>query len=135
MNSQQSKPQVRWWRPRFSIRVLLILMTLVCAYLAGRGLTRGQGVKDVLNRVDNDRDAEFDPLNLSSNCPADASSICPLLIEIRVAEARYKKGNYVFSEHRRFYFWCFGYVAKLPYEKSKTTVTLPSWWTDLTQLR
>ncbi len=39
------------WRPRFSVRTLVILVTLVCCYAACWGPTKTRGVEDVPRRA------------------------------------------------------------------------------------
>ena len=80
------------WRPRFSVRTLVILVTLVCCYAACWGPTKTKGVEDVDNHV----------------WPASheaVSATMPLVVEIK------------WFGGRLYYFWFFGYVAKLPYER------------------
>ena len=97
------------WRPRFSIRVLLIVVTLACAYLACWGPTKNQGVKDVIAKA-HSRMASED-FHVFATLPP--SPFCPLIIETREMMLL---TNRQFSEHRRYYFWFFGYVVKL-YER------------------
>ena len=42
---------MKWFRPRFSVRVLLIVLTLICAYLACWKPTKERGVRDAMNMV------------------------------------------------------------------------------------
>ena len=50
MASDSDKPKRRRWRPRFSVRTLVILLTLVCCYAACWGPTKRHGVDDVWGR-------------------------------------------------------------------------------------
>jgi hypothetical protein len=49
MTSQHDKP--KWWRPTFSVRTLVIVVTMVCLYAACWGPTKRRGVNDVVNFV------------------------------------------------------------------------------------
>ena len=91
-------PTPKRFRPRFSIRTLAILLTLVCCYAACWGPTKTRGVADVTAYID-------DPMSLGWN----ASANTPFVVGIDVLEMEHTK--------RRYYFWFFGYVAKLPYER------------------
>ena len=93
MTPERDKP--KRWRPRWSVRTLVIVVTLVCAYLACWGPTKNRGVNDVLKHVDQ-----------GSN----TSRTMPLIVGIDVFV--YDRRSTV----HRYYFWFFGYVAKLPYE-------------------
>ena len=88
------------WLPRWSVRILLIAITLICAYLACWGPTKNQGVSDV---------AVFQPgrRSMLEGTWIDVSAIVPFVVR---KDHRYKAT-------RSYYFWFFGYVAKLPYEK------------------
>ena len=100
------------WRPRFSLRTLVILVTLVCCYAACWGPTKTRGVDDVMepkyqlveiyygakNPTDRQVDSYYEFVN--------ASAIMPLVVGVGRPEYE-----------RRYYFWFFGYVAKLPYER------------------
>lgn len=83
------------FRPRFSIRTLAILITLVCCYAACWGPTKKWGVEDVEQHA--------------SNLLTTSTAAAPLLVRVDgffVAPTGYGKV-------RRYYFWCFGNVAKL----------------------
>ncbi len=104
-------PKRRWWRPRFSIRVLLILMTLVCAYSACWWPTKSRGVNDVARRVCRemgfDLAQDYAVSNTWAHSMFDAAAFPPLVVGISRRDSR----------SRHYYFWFFGYVAKLPYEQ------------------
>jgi len=83
------------WRPRFSVRTLVVLVTLVCCYAACWGPTKTRGVEDV-------RQHTF--LRASNVTP-----LAPFVLRTKVP--------YPGLEWARYYFCFFGYVAKLPYER------------------
>ena len=88
------------WRPRWSIRILLIIITLICAYLACWGPTKNQGVADVVREKVSGPQIE---------------AVAPFIVR---AETWNLTGpDKVTRSYRRYYFWFFGYVAKLPYER------------------
>jgi hypothetical protein len=122
MTSQHDK--AKRWRPRFSIRTLVIVVALVCCYAACWGPTKRTGVADVLRYVDPDRVKQMDRAKTrispnakqlepvwpswvsptwSKSAAFGESATLPLLVGIN------------FNATRHYYFWFFGYVAKLPY--------------------
>ena len=106
--SRQSKR----FRPRFAIRTLVILVTLVCAYAACWGPTKTQGQLDVYWH-EHDRDV----------LAFHQSTIAPLLIRVEgrdILQETESDGTVYVTQlgslRRVYYFWFFGYVAKL-YER------------------
>ena len=99
------------WRPRFSVRTLAVLVTLVCCYAACWGPTKTRGIRDVERRVfmveDGSIDAEIAKglANLFGPGPCEVSATMPLVVEVDDTAVS------------TYYFWFFGYVAKLPYER------------------
>jgi len=103
MTSQHDKP--KQWRPRFSVRTLVIVVTLVSCYAACWGPTKTKGVGDVRLFL-----LSHGILNAGEPCP-----VLPLLIKV---DPEFKEGP-LFSLRslmvKRVYFvWCFGYVSALP---------------------
>ena len=113
MTSDRDKP--KRWRPRWSVRTLVILVTLACAYFACWGPTHDNAGTDVVSYA------------LSVRLPHTAwsfdgaTTLLPLFIRIDETESL-PRGKAI--EYRRYYFWFFGYVARLPYERHKV-VTSP----------
>ena len=99
------------WRPRFSVRTLVILVTLVCCYAACWGPTKNKGVDDVIN-VRNE-------MLMDDSDASDASAMMPLLVRTDQTLVRAWDTNGLISTSgtRHYYFWFFGCVAKLPYER------------------
>ena len=99
------------WRPRFSLRTLVILVTLVCCYAACWVPTRDDGIPEVEKLVG-------ESLAWSG---MDTSMVAPLIIAvdgIQMAQIVSTNSHVLLGgERRRYYFWFFGYVAKLPYER------------------
>lgn len=118
MTSQHDKP--KRWRPRFSVRTLVVVVTLACCYAACWGPTKRQGVRDVprhafqgtigLSSGNADEDAAMDERFYQS---FNASPALPLVIHI--------DWDLDVPPTRRYYFWFFGYVTKLPYEPELRT--------------
>jgi hypothetical protein len=90
--------------------VLLILVALVCAYLACWKPTKEQGVKDVAEHVQPIPllEAPFD-VRQSNAQIHNTTTIAPLVVGIDEVGLK--------SAYRRYYFWFFGLVARLPYER------------------
>ena len=84
MPSERDKSK-RWW-PRWSVRMLLIVVALLCAYLAGWGRTASDGVRDVEMRL------------LEGTTGFDCgSSPCPLVVSIDEHAVGYDAtGNSIF---------------------------------------
>ena len=81
------------FRPRFSIRTLAIVVTLVCMYAACWGPTKREGVNLVATSG-------------RQGCTISRSAVAPLVVAIHESDGK-----------QRYYFWFFGYVAKLPWER------------------
>jgi len=107
MSSERDKEsenaKAKRWRPRFSLRTLVILVTLVCCYAACWGPTKRQGVVDVLRHV-RDLYALGHPRDdLVIDFHRRTSATMPFVVGIEL------------GSERHYYFWFFGYVAELPY--------------------
>jgi hypothetical protein len=107
MTSQHDKP--KRWRPRLSVRTLVIVATLVCLYAACWEATKRQGVHDV----------ERSEL-LVDELFFEASAELPLIVGATVARVGSAPSRRI-KAFRHYYFWFFGYVAKLPYERKIPT--------------
>ena len=102
--SQYHKP--KRWRPRFSIRTLVIIVTLVCCYAACWGPTKRQGVASLAAEYELTDEPFYHggPRGIFHT-----SAVAPFLV---VQDEDFRD-----SLTRCYYFWFFGYVAKLPYER------------------
>jgi hypothetical protein len=90
------------FRPRFSIRALAILIILVCCYAACSGPTKRDGERDVF-----------------VTSLGHVVAVAPLVVSNEEYGFRFDDESTV-PVSRRYYFWFFGYVAKLPYVHSCT---------------
>lgn len=102
MTTQRDK--AKWWRLRFSVRTLAIVVTLVCAYFGLWGPTQDWAQMDVYNHVN-------DYQGLPALPPASkfsTSAIAPLIVE----------ANWLGMPHSR-YVWFFGFVVELPMETTE----------------
>jgi len=88
---------------------LLVGGGLVLLYAACWWPTRGVGVRDVVKRV------------MPTHWVQNEAAVAPLIIRLDVTKADedpWAGIDLVMPETTRcYYFWCFGYVAKLPYER------------------
>ncbi len=104
--------QVRHWRPKFSIRTLVIGITVICCYAACWGPTKNQGEKDVARHIDQVAEklgvhpALIDELFDET---WGVSAEIPLLISSRRLRS--------LDGRQRYYFWLFGWIVKLPFEQ------------------
>ena len=104
MTSQHDKP--KRWRPRVSVRTVVIVPTLVCAYLACWKPTAIDGIEDVQSRLLSQRSGF-----------GYASSPLPLVVAIDVWEVGFDDTGYVISigsPNRVYYVWFFGATVKVP---------------------
>jgi hypothetical protein len=109
------------FRLRFSIRTMVIIVTLVCCYAACWGPTKRQGVEDVMQR------AGWKPLgSMGLHVQTDESGMVTLLSDGMDASTKIPlvvgldRTDGLVASHRVYYFWFFGYVAKLPWERELT---------------
>jgi hypothetical protein len=115
MTTQHDK--AKRWRPRFSVRTLAIVVTLVCVYLACWHATKTRGVDDVARHVavmgaqkcekygvDGDALSELQRVDAFG-----ATANVPFIVDVPPVLLLYD---------RCYYFWFFGYVAKLPWSGS-----------------
>jgi hypothetical protein len=111
MTPQPDKP--KRWRPRFSIRTLVILVTLVCVYVACWGPTKTWGVRDVLDYVASQWFESPDgPMSRDTSRPCAVP--LPLIVVVDEWDNSESTGM---GMYRRLYFWCFGWIVKLPSRK------------------
>ena len=111
-------------RPRFSIRTLAILITLICCYAACWGPTKRRGVEDVMKHT---TEGKPDPTSYVYVGPGEPP-LAPFLYTRPVPEFPCILTDVILGrdiKSRRYYFWFFGYVAKLPYERNIADTSRP----------
>jgi hypothetical protein len=120
-NAKEAKR--RWWRPRFSVRTLAILITLVCAYFGLLDATKKFGVPNLHPLTDPIRP---DPRTNSVRAePRIVATDAPLPLIVRCDERREglawapvtHKPMTIVTRNRCYYVWLFGPMIKLPFEK------------------
>jgi hypothetical protein len=110
MTTPPDKP--KRWRPRFSVRTLVVLVTLVCCYAACWQPTKKTGVNEVVDHIWAMTYSPKPKSMLIGGILFDgesASAIMPFVVQVDQWELNIQR--------RSFYFWFFGYVAKLPFER------------------
>lgn len=117
----------RRFRPRFSLRTLLIAVTLLCVYCGLWSLTASQGVSSVVescvatfgadvNRVDyNPYDVPATPGRVVDppSVHVTGSAPCPFVVGIELQYRPKSGGGCGFGEDACF-FWFFGYQRLIP---------------------
>lgn len=94
---------VRRFRPRFALRTLFIVLTLVpCAYFGAWGMTKRYGVPNIT-----------DVRQYPHSFPLITDAWSPMPFVVRQDEADLVSGNLV--RVQRFYLWIFGLKWALPW--------------------
>jgi len=101
--------------------MLVVLVTLVCWYAACWGPTKEWATRDVLDHTDgNPRKWKWDKrrwrmkrVNGGYELYTDPCARLPLIVELAVVVETDTRTSGAYH----YYFWFFGYVAKLPYER------------------
>ena len=112
----------RFWRPKFSLKTQMAVVTLVCCYLACWQPTSTVGVDDVRSKFCEPKvyRSHVGPVartiittaRLGDEMSDEIHDISPRLpLVIRVTE------NHLSEIVYRDYLWVFGWVVELPYEK------------------
>jgi hypothetical protein len=119
MLKARERHKAKPFRPRFSVKMLWILVTLLCAYLACWTPTSQRGVPDVVKHVFASADSEQSIASIATS--RNATMIVPLIVAINEREIKIPRGDRTWGRcllYRRYYFWFFGYVAQLPYQRT-----------------
>jgi hypothetical protein len=88
-------------------------MTLMCCYAACWAPTKRGGVEDVENQV-------MSVNHFDSDVPVSETAFAPLVVQVDVPQFWLIRSSKVFSSDTGtsyYYFWFFGFVAKLPWER------------------
>ncbi len=105
----------RRWRTRFSVRTFLILVTLACGYAACWWPTKTPGVHDIWShRFHEEYKTWRQTYGFQPGVNAEAA-FPPVISTIEMEPNASPPPR--FSYHRRYYFWFFGYVVSLPFER------------------
>ena len=105
------------WRPKFSLRTLVILVTLVCCYAACWGPTKTRGGRDVEKHT---YAYAWTRLPRRPVGRRDQEPVLPFIVRSTELGIFTKQ-----RERREYYFWFFGYVVKLPYERETLVFQFP----------
>jgi hypothetical protein len=93
------------FRPRFSIRTLVIVVTLVCCYAACWGPTKRRGPNAIRQHVGVDEWIEPEP-------------VAPLVVRTTELRSAWLEPTLpdkpTYTSTQRYYLWLFGAVAQLP---------------------
>ena len=100
------RPVLRW-RPKFSVRTLVVAVTLLCCYAACWGPTQSRGITDVENHVFWGGQS---PRGQARVYGVNTSSSLPLIVATDVSSDPPGK------DVRAYYLWLFGFVVKMPFE-------------------
>ena len=118
MTTQPTTP--KRWRPRFSLRTLVVLVTLVCGYFGCWEITKRFGISDIVHRdyvLHGLSDDEELQVVKTLSLEGVVSSPSPFVVSNQTTFNR----HFPFTGGRIYYFWFFGYVAELPYEREVPT--------------
>jgi hypothetical protein len=96
------------WRPRFSLRALIVVVTLACAYLACWRFTATAGVEAVIYHVYGYEIAPIDDWDFNPSTPL------PMIVGI---DESHSVGLSSIMIQRRYYFWYFVGATPLPFQK------------------
>jgi hypothetical protein len=94
-------------RVRFSLRVLIVVMTLVCLYFASWRPTVTHGVADVSERLTKE----------NHGVPVQARPKAPLLLALEVVHVRVGANGTQLVTESTYYPWFYGRVAEMPFTK------------------
>jgi len=104
MTDEETRP--KRWRPRFSIRSLVVVVTLAATYFACWDATKRYGVDQVEDHCSAIGDTAIID---QAKIVVDGGSPIPLVVQFETFSSR--------DSYCHYYFWFFGYVAKLPYDR------------------
>jgi len=96
--SSEGKKTKRWWRPRFSVKTLAIMVTLTCVYFGAWEATTEWGCPQVLG-------AYWDGTSVSSPMP--------FLVVRSVFTIKQSRRGFYADTDDTYYLWFFGYFVRL----------------------
>jgi hypothetical protein len=113
MSSGEERAKWRWWRPRFSLRTLAIVVTLACAYFAAWEATKRYGVP---SSIEGDRDLVPEKYSLGY----DNRSPMPFVVR-RIEWRPFRRVNKSsisidLKPTSTYHIWFFGPAIRLPIE-------------------
>ena len=101
------------WRPRFTVRTLVILVSLVCVYFGAWEITKRNAKTRANATIYGDNDEPLRIFNTSIPMP-----FIVVRDEVQYRESTSKGGVSLTSEHRRSYhLWLFGPMFRLFYKE------------------
>jgi hypothetical protein len=100
-----------WWKPRFSLRAVLILVTLACVYLAAWRATATKGLKNTQSYVNSRYNGEGPPV--------EATKI-PFILAATYDRTVIVDNTIRHTRHRTYYHWLAGSVGEIA--TTETTV-------------
>jgi hypothetical protein len=113
-----TNPTPKRFRPRFSIRTLVVLVTLICVNFGLWGATKNQGIDDVRRLIHRPwTESEYESLRTIGEAGGvswDEAATLPLVVGVSRSNGAWTSAP---AYRRCYYFWFFGYAAKLRYER------------------
>lgn len=100
--------------PRFSVRTLFVMLTLICAYLACWGPTRRyaaslEGKSPLINKPDTAITVAFGPKTAGAPAPL-------LIYQDEIVFLKPRTININAKRKRIYYLWLFGPTFRIPFE-------------------
>ena len=104
--------QRSWWRPRFTIRTLFLVMLCAAVFLVVRRSTQKYGKPQLQNWL----------INTNESC-GEISYVCPLILrETNMYFDTDRAGNNILETNKHYYLWLFGSIVRMPYDRNYTDV-------------
>jgi hypothetical protein len=110
----RGKEKVKRWRPRFSVRTLAIVVTLVCTYFGAWEVTKKYGVLETQLKMGWQNVALPGELQPSTYYGESSSPMSFVIIR----EEFDVRAGMIFAPQKRYYLWLFGPPLRLLIETS-----------------
>jgi hypothetical protein len=135
MSRGEETAKRRFWRPRFSLRTLAIIVTLVCAYFAAWEVTKRYVAREQSRNVPNvlatraiaplliARDTVSYGVTVNGTFNASASKA---MLELPDGGSLTASSFTILNARTHYYVWFLGPMVKLPYESNADPFTLLS---------